>query len=250
MFMDKNNDNKTLAAEVFGENGFSLIKISDSDLDALEGLISQQFQGRIKTLYPSLYGEFKSLPLDLYHEKAQLIDHKKSWPKVSRILPKSSVEKARALNFMKFLEGEVGAFQISDEEGLGFENIYWRLVRPDSFSDVGPLHADEWFWALGHGRTPPNVKRIKVWIAINCERGKGGFRFLRGSHLKEWPYRGVMKDGIMKPEFDIPEESLGLEIFESGPGDGIVFNDKLLHGGIVGGSRTRVSIEFTMFVAE
>jgi len=94
------------------------------------------------------------------------------------------------------------------------------------------------------------VKRIKVWIAIYCERGKGGFRFVRGSHLKEWPYRGEVRDGIMKPEFDVPATALDLEIFESDPGSGIIFHDKLLHGGIVGGCKTRVSIEFTMFVAE
>ena len=245
--MDQNKDNKWLTSGVFGENGFSLIKISDSDLGALEGLISQQFHERIVSLYPSLSGEFESLPVDSYHEKAHLIDHRKSWPKLSRILPKSSIEKVRALNFIKMLEDEVGTFQISDEEDLGFENIYWRLVRPDSFSDVGPLHADEWFWALGHGGTPPNVQRIKVWIAIYCERGKGGFRFLRGSHLKDWPYRGVMRDSIMKPEVDFSESGLDLEIFQSSPGEGIVFNDKLLHGGIVGGCKTRVSLEFTIF---
>lgn len=114
-------------------------------------MISQQFHERIKSFYPSLYCQFESLPLDFYHEKAHLIDQKKSWPKVARILPRSSVEKVWALNFMKLLEDEVGAFQISDEEGLGSEDMYWRLVRQDSLSDVGPLHADEWFWALGHG---------------------------------------------------------------------------------------------------
>jgi len=245
--MNKNQAHKKLTASVFGKNGFSLIKISDTDLEALRGLISQQFQERIEGLYPSLSREFKSLPLDFYHEKAHLIDHKKSWPKVARILHRGAVEKVRTLNFMTLLGTNFGKFQISDEEDLGYENIYWRLVRPNSLSDIGPLHADEWFWALGHGRSPPNVRRVKVWIAIYCERGKGGFRFLKGSHLKEWPYRGVIKDGMMKPEFDIPEAGLDLEIFESGPGDGIVFNDKLLHGGIVGGSKTRVSIEFTIF---
>jgi hypothetical protein len=241
---------KNLITGVFGENGYSAITISDSDLQILRDLILRQFSERIVSLYPRLSDEFASIPLDLYHKKAYLIDHKKAWPKMERILPKISVEQVRSLRFFSLLESELGSIQISDEEGLGYENIYWRLVRPDSFSDVGPIHADEWFWALGHGRTPLNVKRIKVWIAIYCERGKGGFRFLRGSHLKEWPYRGVMKDGIMKPEFDVPEPSLDLETFESGPGDGIVFNDKLLHGGIVGGCKTRVSLEFTMFVAE
>lgn len=242
------SEKKNLIAGVFGENGFSTITILDSDLQSLRDLILQQFSKRIVSLYPCLSDEFSHIPLDLYHTKAHLIDHKKAWPKRERILPKISVEQVLSLRFFSLLESELGSIRISDEEGLGYENIYWRLVRPDSFSDVGPLHADEWFWVLGHGRTPPNVQRIKVWIAIYCERGKGGFRFLRGSHLKDWPYRGVMRDSIMKPEVDFSESGLDLEIFQSFPGEGIVFNDKLLHGGIVGGCKTRVSLEFTMFV--
>lgn len=239
---------KTLAREVNGENGFSTIMIPESDLEVLRDLISRQFRERIASLYPSLLAEFNNISLDTYHNKAHLIDHGKAWPKKARILPRSSVEKIRALRFFSVLESELGAIQISDEENLGYENMYWRLVRPDSPSDVGPLHADQWFWALGHGRIPANLKRIKLWIAIYCEKGKGGFRFLRGSHLREWPYRGVMRDGIMKPEVDFLTEDLELEVFQSAPGDAIVFNDKLLHGGLVGGAKTRVSIEFTMLV--
>jgi hypothetical protein len=239
-----------LTTEVFGKNGFSAITISDRDLQILRELILRQFSERIASLYPRLSDEFAQVPLDLYHNKAHLIDHNSAWPKLARILPTISIEKIRALNFFSMLESELGNFRISDEEGLGYENIYWRLVRPGASSDVGPLHADQWFWALGHGRTPRGVRRIKVWIAIYCEKGEGGFRFLRGSHLREWPYRGVMRDGIMKPEIDFSAEDLDLEVFQSAPGDGIVFNDKLLHGGLIGGARTRVSIEFTMFVSE
>lgn len=240
----------TLANEVCGEYGFSRFTISDPDLQLLRNLIFRQFNERIACLDPSLSGEFADISLDMYHEKAHLFDHKKAWPKKARLLPMGSIKQIRALSFFSFLESELGVFQISDEENLGYENIYWRLVRPNFPSDVGPLHADQWFWELGHGTTPPNVKRIKVWIAIYCEKGKGGFRFLRGSHLREWPYRGVMKDGIMKPEIEFSEKDLDLEVFQSAPGDGIVFNDKLLHGGLVGGTKTRVSVEFTMFTSK
>ena len=239
---------KTLTEKVFGANGFEIFVISESDLKIIRALIFGQFIERVTSLHPTLTDEFNNIQLDMYHTQSHLIDHKKSWPKKARILPKKSVSEIRKLSFFNVLESEFGIFQISDEEGLGYENIYWRLVRPGSQSDVGPLHADEWFWALGHGTTPPNVKRIKVWIAIYCEKGKGGFRFLRGSHLREWPYRGVMKDGIMKPEVNFSPEELDLELFQSDSGQGIIFNDKLLHGGFVGGTRTRVSLEFTMFV--
>ena len=36
----------------------------------------------------------------------------------------------------------------------------------------------------------------------------------------------------------------------SNSGEAIIFNDQLLHGGVVGKNETRVSLEFTMFVKE
>jgi ectoine hydroxylase-related dioxygenase (phytanoyl-CoA dioxygenase family) len=43
-------------------------------------------------------------------------------------------------------------------------------------------------------------------------------------------------------------EELNVVIFNSHPGEAIIFNDQLLHGGAVGQNETRVSLEFTMFV--
>ena len=67
-------------------------------------------------------------------------------------------------------------------------------------------------------------------------------------HDHEWPYHGELKDGINKPKIDISEEELDVVIFNSQPGEAIIFNDQLLHGGAVGQNETRVSLEFTMFV--
>jgi len=54
--------------------------------------------------------------------------------------------------------------------------------------------------------------------------------------------------GWYRRSFDIPESDLDLRLFESEPGQAIVFHDRLLHGGAPGGTLTRVSMEFTMFV--
>jgi hypothetical protein len=80
--------------------------------------------------------------------------------------------------------------------------------------------------------------------------GQNGFKYVAGSHRKKWRYHGVLKDGLMKPQIDEDESALGAEIFMSQPGQAIVFHDKLLHGGAPGGSTTRVSLEFTMFVKD
>ena len=115
---------------------------------------------------------------------------------------------------------------------------------------MGPLHADAWFWELGHGYTPPNVDRVKIWIGIFVEPGSSGFRFCPGSQLKEWPYHGIRKDGIMKPVIEVPEEDLSPVVFAGKSGDAILFHDRLIHGGQSSGvgKKTRISLEFTMFV--
>lgn len=92
------------------------------------------------------------------------------------------------------------------------------------------------------------MQRVKVWIAIYCESGVNGFRLVPGSHREVWAYRRELRDGIVKPLIALKDHQLDIRIFESKPGDAIIFNDRLLHGGALGGSRSRVSIEFTMFV--
>jgi len=210
--------------------------------------IRAQWLERIGEVSPEARAKFEQLPMNRYHELCHLVDHKALWPKPRRILRPEVVEEIRATSLLKTFEGEFGSFVISDEEDLGYEEMYWRLVRPNSASDVGPLHADAWFWELGHGLAPGGHQRVKVWISIYCETGKNGLRFVPGSHKRSWRYHGEHRDGFVKPVFDEEEKDLDIHMFDSQAGDAIVFHDRLLHGGAPGGGTTRVSLEFTMFV--
>ena len=43
------------------------------------------------------------------------------------------------------------------------------LIRPDEPNDVGPIHADGWFWAYGNGgnaTSPSGYDRFNIWIAL------------------------------------------------------------------------------------
>ena len=187
--------------------------------------------------------------MERYHEASYLLDHNTVWPKNVRILSKEAVSEIRKMDFLGELEKSFGPFEISDEENVGHEEVYWRLVRPNAKNDIAPIHADGWFWAIGHGITPDNTTRVKVWISIYVEPRLNGFVYVPGSHLKEWPYRREIKSGVYKPVIDLSEDSLNTLLFESAPGDTIIFHDKLLHSGAINkGKYTRVSLEFTMFV--
>ena len=227
------------------------LHITHEELTKIRSMITSSWLMNIsKNKTPQIAEDFKSVGINRYHELAHLLDHGSMWPKVIRILKPNAVAEIRNMSLMRKLEDEFGYFEISDEDNVGHEEIYWRLVRPNSPTDVGPLHADAWFWDLGHGVTPLGCKRVKVWIAIYCSPGKDGFKFVPGSHKHEWPYHGELKDGITKPKIGISEEELDVVIFNGEPGEAIVFNDKLLHGGAVGQNETRVSLEFTMFVKD
>ena len=225
------------------------LHLTQDELTKIQSLITSSWLLNISNnTTPQILEEFKSARINRYHELAHLLDHGSIWPKVSRILNPDAVTEIRSMSLMRRLEDEFGYFEISDEDNVGHEEIYWRLVRPNSPTDVGPLHADAWFWDLGHGVTPRGCKRVKVWIAIHCTPGKDGFKFVPGSHKHEWPYHGELRDGITKPKIGVSEKELDVVIFNSQPGEAIIFNDHLLHGGAVGQNETRVSLEFTMFV--
>src|SRR3990167_10922376 len=232
-----------------GEGYYLGLSLQEKELNLIRSLIKTQRIDNIKRAEPLHWKTFFDRGIEKYHELSHLVNHALIWPKVNRVLPKMAVDLIRSTSFIKALENTYGQFEISDEENLGREEIYWRLVRPNESDDVGPLHADAWFWELDHGATPKNVTRVKVWIAIYCESGLNGLRVVPCSQKREWQYHGEYRDGFSKPQIDVNEKDLPIQLVFTKPGDAIIFHDKLLHGGAINrGKNTRVSIEFTLFV--
>lgn len=235
-----------------GEAGyFDQLRLTQSELDWLRDQVRQQWQARIEQLYPSVAPVLSDYDLPTYHrllEDYPHIDHRALWIKSARILSPEVVRQIRRLPFVQRLEDELGTFRIANEERLYEEEIYWRLARPQVAEDVGPMHADSWFWALGHGDLPEGYSRVKIWIPLYVEPGANGLRLVPGSHQQSWPYAGVYRDGMTKPQILVADKDLPIQPFLSQPGEAILFNDDLLHGGMVGGVSCRVSLEWTLFV--
>lgn len=239
-----------LACGVRGDAGFQLgLRLTHGELAAVRQHIERQWLDVIRNHAPQEVEIFAAQGIAHYHANADRLAHRSLWPKAARILPREAVTEIRTMGFMHALAEAFGDFTISDEEEIGREEIYWRLVRPGRPDDMGPLHADRWFWDLGHGTTPPGCDRVKVWVAVVTEPGLSGLRLVPGSHRREWRYHGEWRDGIMKPQFDEDEAALNPQIVPTAPGDVVVFHDALLHGGAPNrGSLTRVSFEFTAFI--
>jgi hypothetical protein len=216
----------------------------------VQSFIEDQWLARIGECAPDAVDTFRSVGIARYHEAAHHLDHATAWPKAVRILPAEAVRCIRQTSLVKGLEEAFGEFAISDEEELGREEIYWRIVRPDEPGDTGPIHADRWFWDLGHGTTPAAAERVKVWTAVVSEPGLSGLQVVPGSHRREWRYHGERRHGMMKPCLDVDVDTLDTRLVPTRPGDSVVFHDKLLHGGGMSrGLFTRISFEFTMFVS-
>src|SRR5207237_2067808 len=129
----------------------------------------------------------------------------KAWPKYSRVLPKDAISIIRKMDFICQLEADFGKIKIADEESLGWENIYWRLVRPGSV-DFGTIHSDRWFVELGYYGAEINdtdYERVKIWVAINTTVGKNGLLVIPSSHQKnDWKWHGEDRNGLKKPVID------------------------------------------------
>jgi hypothetical protein len=233
--------------------GFSTeFKLSPEELARLRRLIHAQYAARLAALRPDLADTIGAVAMDQYHTIAHLIDHKTAWPKLERILPEAAVAEIRGFGVMRMLEGFFGPYLITNEELLRPEEIYWRIVRPQMPSDVGPVHADKWFWDLGHGTMPEGYVRIKIWIPVYTEPGKSGLLLFPDSHLRDdFRYEAVHRDGFAKPSLASDLSGERRILFSGSDGELVIFHDRLLHGGALNtGSTTRVSIEMTVLVRE
>ena len=240
------------------EEGYEIHKeaFSDEEFSAIKRAITEQYKERIKELITCkeiqdhMNNEF---PPALYHEIAHLIDHEKAWPKPERVLNEDFLRLFKETKYFKSLVSRYGRIEVTDEEYLGHGNIYWRIVRPEKERDIGKLHRDSWFWDIDKEQPLPNYKykRIKVWIAINCEEGLNGFKLIEKSHLDEQvKWRVIEKDGRKKPVLDDIRYERA-DLINTRNNTAILFDDKLIHGGALNrGKMTRVSIEFTGFVKD
>ena len=117
-------------------------------------------------------------------------------------------------------------------------------------NDVGPLHRDSWFWELNSDFKKPEFpfKRIKIWIAVLTDPGLNGFIVVPGSHLdSNIRWHGEFRHGKCKPVLDSDPLKLNQELIPTQPGQCIIFDDNLLHGGAITRARsTRISLELTL----
>ena len=228
-------------------DGYLVSSLSTKDLEVLRALILEQYKSVMLRNHPELADTACDVGLQNYHE-LEISDqqHKAMWTKQNRTLFQEAISVFRNLDFFERLEYELGSLIITNEDQTRTEEIYWRLVRPNHSEDIGPMHADAWFWDLQNGAIDHGLRRLKIWIAVFTECGSNGLKIVPRSQHMKINFSGEKRDGKFKPVKNLELESRSdTMLVPTNPGNFILFHDNLLHGGAMGGSSTRVSLEFT-----
>ena len=171
--------------------------------------------------------------------------------KENRIFTEQQAHYVKKSSICKIVAENIGNFMVSQEELSRYPEFTWRLVRPNEPSDIGPLHADRWFWEVNKAWGniyPNNFKRTKVWIPIESEKDKNGLRILRYSHqdVCRYTYKVHCHKYKNKPVINLPPNDDELELIDIEPGSLLIFDDNLIHGGALNkGCYPRISLEFT-----
>jgi hypothetical protein len=220
---------------------------SADELRKIRELLKGHLINTTHGLSPRTADAIAGVELDDYHLISGEINHAKLLSKKGRILPKAIVDAIKEMSFFDYLRKTMGSFYLSDEEGVGHEQISFRMVRPHRREDVGSLHRDAWFWDHYGFHKPEGIARGKVWVAVCGEPGLAGLLLAPGSQKLPAPYHTETANGKLAfvPEFDV--ETIGLQRYCGGLGEPILFNYNTLHvGSLNRAEQCRVSFELTI----
>ncbi len=225
---------------------------TDSERDRMKEMIKAHLVDTAKGFSADAAAEVRAVDLELYHEISDRLDHRQLLSKKGRIMTDEAVQEMKGMSFFDYARKAFGAdHYLSDEEGIGHEQVCLRVVRPNVREDVGSLHADHWFWEHYDWAPPPGEGRTKMWMGVCVDGVQNGLRLAPGSHRENRPYR-VVRDGhkiAFAPDFDL--NTLDLRVFDAKPGEPILFNYRTLHVGTFNTApTTRVSVEITFMYKE
>jgi len=245
--------NNFIYDKVINSPGYSVdLKLNLNELNMFRDAVSKQYIELLKKINPNFYKNKEDDLIQNYHNLKDRIDHAKIIPKINRCLPMDFVDNFKSMQIYKNLVSIFGSFKISgiiadNQTFPNHEEIYWRLVRPNIAEDVGPLHADKWFHEIDHNHNKVlglNTYTIKIWIPLFSEPGKNGLLVVPDSNSMILNYKTSLRNSSLKPELIDKVEST---LVKSEPGNLIIFNENLVHGGAINlGNFTRVSCEITM----
>ena len=218
-----------------------------SEVVMLLWFVADNFAKRVKRLLlpPEIEREVLIAGPFNYAKTHHLLKHSEIWPLAERCFTELQVASVQNI-FAKKLPWQ---FDISAED-THIDKVVWRLVRPGYPEDVGPVHADQWFWDANEWKVPEGKRPLKLWAMIGD--GDSGLSVAPGSHRKKWNFDVEHRHGKLKPIFDPKDHGVRMVPLVVPAGHGVIFDHNLLHGGLPCPpyNPCRVSIEATLLIRE
>ena len=253
---------KNIVNNILYKDGYSLdLKLQNKEFKLLKEIVFNHLCDKIKKY--KIKNKLNKFHLNSIHTVEKKINYEKFIIQKNRILNKEDYLKISNLPFYKKIKKIFKSFHHVSNGPFAkkYGQFIIRVVRPKNEKDVGPIHADKWFFDLNkkekHYRVPKfNETNIKFWIPICLEIKKSGLIISKKSQFKNYKYK--YKSDIVinkkkklihkKPIFDHKRYfKTKFNIVKSNPGQIVIFTDKLLHGGTNKfANKTRVSIEFSI----
>lgn len=219
--------------------GFYLTKFNLNEKKNIKNLITKKFKSNLKKF------KLPNIEIENYH-KLQISDnlHKKIFTRENRVLSNSFINFLKKTSVFNKLSKEYRFIKFSKKVIKNKYDVFWRIVRPKK-TDVGEIHADEWFWRVNRWKITKGYECIKVWMMLSNNLNYG-LSVISGSHTKKFHYKKIFKDKIFKPQL-IQNNKFNEKKLITKFGDCVIFNYQLLHKGLINKSNiTRVSLEFTL----
>ncbi len=156
--------------------------------------------------------------------------------------------------FIKYLSQQLNtSIELSDDLNLGYPCFSIRLVRPQNYSDIGPIHADQWFIDIGATRERFGKQKselLKFWLPLVSSKSKSNLLVLPYSQRNpdKYKYDSVETEYGKKPKLITNITPNEMTMIDNKPGEPVIFHMLLMHGGALNTSRTyRLSLEFEFF---
>ena len=212
-------------------------------LNEIERIVKKKLS-KIGILWP------KGLRLYDYHKVVDADLHGQLWPKKERIFSEQFLKSEMINDWLRRIKKLANKREILDIEGIGYPEIYFRLVRPNESEDISGIHTDGAFYSITNKLSESKWERwLKVWVPLYFEPEHNTLAFARGSNKEK--YRFDIKNDLDKkrPLFAKinHEKSLNWVKPINEIGEIVLFSPRTLHCAYNKSSNlTRISFEFAI----